>query len=220
MNNVEQYLSFTVYEVSKDVATNKVNYLVKSETSGLPVVGVSVCRTSTPASYNELKRVETSILEQAGVNPESVEFFPIYPLDPKYPELYDEQHQFTVVKGTYLKLVKPNHDKPYTVPGDATPEQRTQALKDALQPTVEEIPFVALFPETENYMFDFKISYTPVGAVTEWDSSKVTTDPLLNKESETVPFASDPTGYQPSKLDETLAKVDPLAKAVHEATQS
>ena len=59
-------------------------------------------------------------------------------------------------------------------------------------------------------MYEIKLAHTPVGAVTEWDSSKHEVDPNLNKEQD-IPLAIDPTGLH----------IDPdqLAKAKAEAEQ-
>ena len=56
MNNIVQYLLTTVYECSKDVATGKINCLEKQVNDALPVLNVSIWRTTTPMTAEEIRK--------------------------------------------------------------------------------------------------------------------------------------------------------------------
>ena len=63
MNNIVQYLLTTVYECSKDVATGKINCLEKQVNDALPVLNVSIWRTTTPMTAEEIIQSHKQIVE-------------------------------------------------------------------------------------------------------------------------------------------------------------
>ena len=213
MNNIVQYLITTVYECSKDVATGKVNCLEKQANDALPVLNVSMWRTTTPMTAEEIIKTHKEIVENTDkdlTKEEPLKIMYGYPLLQYNEESLKAIHQFTVVHGIMIEQRKHSVDEPVIIQGDTSEDARAKAIEDHLRPYEVAVPFIALFSETDRYMFEIKLAHTPLGAVTEWDSSKHDVDPNLNKEQD-IPLAIDPTGLH----------IDPaqLAKAKAEAEQ-
>lgn len=213
MNKIVQYLITTVYECSKDVATDKVNCLEKQTNDALPVLNVSIWRTTTPMTAEEIIKTHKEIVENTNkdlTKEEPLKILYGYPLLQYDEKSLKASHQFTVVHGIVIEQRRHSVDEPVIIQGDTSEDARAKAIEDHLTPYEVAVPFIALFPETDRYMFEIRLAHTPLGAVSEWDSSKHEVDPNLNKEQD-IPLAIDPTGLH----------IDPdqLAKAKAEAEQ-
>ena len=212
MNNIVQYLLTTVYECSKDVATGKINCLEKQVNDALPVLNVSIWRTTTPMTAEEIIQSHKQIVENTNkdlTKDEPLRIMYGFPLMQYDEKTLKENHQFTVIHGIMIEQRKHSVDEPVIVQGDTSEDARAKAIEDHLKPYEVALPFIALFPETDKYMYEIKLAHTPVGAVTEWDSSKHEVDPNLNKEQD-IPLAIDPTGLHidPDQLAEAKAKAE------------
>lgn len=212
MNNVVQYLISTIYECTQDVATGKINYLEKQASDALPVLNVSIWRTTVPMTANEIIQSHKQIVENTNkelTKEEPLKIMYGYPLMQYNEETLKANHQFTVVHGIMIEQRKHSVDDPVIVQGDTSEDARAKAIEDHLKPYEVAVPFIALFPETDRYMFEIKLAHTPEGAVTKWDSSKHEVDPYLNGEKD-IPLPIDPTGLHidPDELAKAKAKAE------------
>ena len=99
MNNIVQYLLTTVYECSKDVATGKINCLEKQVNDALPVLNVSIWRTTTPMTAEEIIQSHKQIVENTNkdlTKDEPLRIMYGYPLMQYDEKTLKENHQFTL----------------------------------------------------------------------------------------------------------------------------
>ena len=99
MNNIVQYLLTTVYECSQDIATNKINYLEKQKNDALPVLNVSMWRTTVPMSAEEIVQSHKNIVENTDkelTGEEPLKVLYGYPLMQYEEGALQKLYQFTV----------------------------------------------------------------------------------------------------------------------------
>lgn len=218
-NRVVQYLITTIYECSKDVATGKVTYLDKQTNDEIPVLEQHLWRTTTPMSANEIVKAQSDIVAEkaSGLTKEPVKYLYAYPLLEHEEGSLDKQYQFTVIEGIMIEQRKHDVNEPVVV---LEGQDRTKVIEDWLRPYEVAVPFLFLLPEVDNLMYEIKIAHVPMGAVTEWDSSKHETDPHLNgDEGPTIP--QDPLGPYISEEDAKKMMEEALQKkAAEEATKA
>ena len=190
------YLNSCVYEVTKDIGTDQTHSLVKQDNNVIPMIDIYIDR-KRDVSYNEIVEMYAVALQQDHAEKVKCSFaYPVMPNEvvnaSKFQKGLDVKMDWTIVSGVSIEQRFRDPTKPVMMKGDATVEERTQAIEDALTPTEVEVPILIAFPETERYMFDIRISHCPPTAVTEYDSTKKEVDPNLDDEG--LPMAAEAMG--------------------------
>lgn len=180
-------LNTAVYELMCDKSKGDSKPLFKQTNNTILCHGVHVVRRVN-VTYNAILEEVKALF---GDDAENLKELHVYPLmtdqlikDKDWVSEEDVRN-YTIAYGYMLEERKPNPEKPIVAPDDI--EGRTKAVEDALRPYIVRIPFLLAAPEDPRYMFYISLDWTPAGAVSEWDSSKVEhapdTDELIPSDS-------------------------------------
>lgn len=178
-NGAVLHVNSCVYELMQD-EKGETTHLTKQINNAIPVTVVSLHRYINVSAM----QLENDYKEKY---PDAKVMF-TYPYQE---DMKEEFHNWTVVSGTMITVVKADPYEPIVANKDLTPEQRSDLIKEALEPKHKFEHFMLCFPESDEYMFDITFSHVPAKAVKTYDSRKAGTH-NPDEEIEPIPAGIDP----------------------------